>query len=94
MSKLNSKQGIINTLLACMDYNKPDDTWHIKANGIDDLASDLEDKFNNVDLADVSNRRELLIAFVESVDQEYQEEIDNGRSYVVVDNYLKAIDCG
>ena len=46
------------------------------------------------DLYNVSNQRELLIAFFESVDAEDLEQHRNGKGWKVVDNYLKAInDC-
>jgi len=41
----------------------------------------------------VSNRRELLIAFFESVDTDDFKKQNNGDAWEVVDNYLKAIDC-
>ena len=40
-----------------------------------------------------SNRRELLIAFFDSVDSEDMEQQRNSKGWKVVDGYLKAIDC-
>ena len=35
------KESIITTVLACMDYDKENDTWYIKASGIEFMAQDL-----------------------------------------------------
>ena len=42
----------------------------------------------------VSQQRELLIAFFDSVDDADIEKQKDARGWEVVDNYLKAINCG
>jgi hypothetical protein len=55
---------------------------------------DLENKVDKLILCGVSQQRELLIAFFESVDAEDMEQHRNGKAWKVVDHYLKAINCG
>ena len=49
------------------------------------LQGFAESKFNNVGLADVSQQRELLIAFVDWAEKEEQSELNN---YGLVEEWL------
>ena len=55
---------------------------------IKNIETGKEDKLN---LCEVMHRRELLIAFFESVDAEDMEQQRNGKGWKVVDRYLEAI---
>lgn len=60
---------------------------------VDECADYTETLVNKLFIANVMPRRELLIAFFESVDAEDLEQHRNGKGWKVVDHYLKAIDC-
>jgi len=58
-------------------------------------ASDMMQKYadQQLILSGVMHRRELLIAFFDSVDDADIDKQRNAEGWKVVDNYLKAIDC-
>ena len=72
---------------------------HLKVDNIRLKSENKKLKLNNkalkqqLSLNSVSHRRELLIAFFDSVDAEDMEQQRNSKGWKVVDRYLKAIDC-